>query len=47
VWEITWVNDVTGKTLHQQRSRTADDALELSAPPFERHVVARLRWISP
>jgi hypothetical protein len=46
-WEITWIDDVTGKTLQRQRSRSIGGALSLGAPPFTRHVVAQLRWLAP
>jgi hypothetical protein len=42
VWRVVWIDDVSGETLAKSEERSANGTLQLTAPAFERHVVARL-----
>jgi hypothetical protein len=43
-WRVEWLNDVSGELLAEGVHRTTQNQLELTAPPYHRHVVATLRW---
>jgi hypothetical protein len=46
-WHVEWLDDVTGKELAKVIHRTTQERLELTVPPYHRHVVAQLRWHAP
>jgi hypothetical protein len=45
-WRARWVDDVTGAPLGDSEATRQADALELIAPPFSKHVAARLERIT-
>jgi hypothetical protein len=47
LWQVRWLDDVSGKIVSEAQARADEGALTLDVPDFSRHIVARLRWLRP